>query len=176
MKRSGLILLVLVLPFLSGCFSVSNYFREVRSDIIENVEGDFILDTEFSIGPSLISLAGMFVDSEEDPEAKQILKDISSVEVGVYKRRFNGEESNYKLLRRIDNRMQKHGWRYIVKSCSKDEVSAIYINRKLDKGIRRMFIVSMDRNELALIQLKGDLSKAFEVAVHERGLNSYSMK
>jgi hypothetical protein len=173
MKRTVLILLVLMLPFITGCFGVSSYFSTVRSDIMKNVEGDFTRETEFAIGPVLISMAGMFISSEDDPEAKQILSDVSRVQISVHKR-MNSDESasNYKVLQRIDRRMNKHGWRYIVKSCSKDEMTVIYVNRNLERGIRKMFIVSLDKNELAMVQLDGNLSRVFETAVKERGLNS----
>jgi hypothetical protein len=176
MKRTGIILIIFMMPLLTGCFSVSSYFRDVRSDIIKQVDGEFILDTEFAIGPTLISLAGMFISSEDDPEAKAILRDISNVEIGVYKRVDASGGSNYRVLQSIDKRMKKHGWRYIVRSCSKDEVSAIYVNRDIDQGINRMFIVSLDNNELAMIQLKGDINHAIETAVHDRGLNYYSVR
>jgi hypothetical protein len=172
MKKTCIITAVLLLPFLSGCFSTSNYFNGLRSDILRSLKGDFSRDTEFSIGPVGISMAGWFISEEEDPVAAGILEDISRVEVGVYKRNSGDQEmSNYQVLKRIDRRMNKNGWKYFVKNCSKEEFSAVYVNENLENGITKMFIVSLDSNELVLVQLDGNLSRVFETAIQERGLS-----
>jgi hypothetical protein len=173
-----MVLLLMILPFFTGCYGVSSYFSSVRSDIVRNAGGNFTTDTEFAIGPTMISLAGMFISSEDDPGAKKILKGISGIQISVQKRITAFEKgSNYRILQNIDRRMNKFGWRYIIKTCSKDDISAIYVNRDLENGIKQIFIVSLDKNELVLIQLDGNLKDVFETAIQERGLNySYSTK
>jgi hypothetical protein len=177
-KLSGLLIIVLMLPLFSGCFGVSSYFSTVRNNLLKNIEGDFRTETEFAIGPTLITMAGLFISEEDDPETSEMLKDISRVQIGVYKRRAAAEgTSHYKILQQIDRRMKKGGWRYIVRNCSKDDISAIYVSRDPDKSLRRMFIVSLDKNELSLIQLDGNISGILEKAVHDRSASfSYSSR
>jgi hypothetical protein len=172
MKKAALVLLILSLPFITGCFSVSDKFISVRKDIIRGVDGEFIRDAEFAIGPALISFAGLFINQDDDPE---FLKDVSRVQVSVYKRVSAGEGSGSEVLKRIDKRMKRWGMTYIVKSCNKDEISAVYVNRNQEKGIRRIFVVSLDKSELTIVQLDGRLTGILESAIHDRGLNfSYS--
>jgi hypothetical protein len=171
MKKAVLVLLLLAAPFFTGCLSVNSYFTAVRNDIVENLDGNFIEDTEFSIGPVGLSMAGWFISSEEDPVAADLIEDLQRVQIGVYKRSGSIDgQSNYQVLKRIDKRMKKYGWRYIVKNCSDKEISLIYVNRNLENGIRKMFIVSLNNEELALVHLEGNLNRVVETAIHDRGL------
>ncbi len=170
MKKSVLVILLFLTPFLTGCFGVNGYFKSVRNDIIEHLDVNFAEDTEFALGSVTLGIAGWFVP--EDEEASQFLDDIKAVQVGVYKKDISeNTRSHYTILEKIDRRMKRHGWHYIVKSCSKDEVSAIYVNKDLERGVKRMFIVSLNNEELVILQIDGNLSRIIETAVHDRGLD-----
>ena len=169
MKKSVLVILLFLAPFLSGCFGVNNYFKSVRNDIIHHIDAGFTEDTEFALGPVTLTVAGWFVPDEE--QASEFIDNISQLQVGIYKKEMNGNSNYFKLIQKIDRRMNRHGCRYIVKNCSKDEVSAIYVNRNLERGIRRMFIINIDKEEMVIVQMDGNLSKVIETAIQDRGLS-----
>lgn len=171
MKKTVLVLLISALPFLTGCFGVSSYFDSVKDDILQNMTDRFEEDTEFALGPVTLSVAEFFVDFSDDVQAQEIIDAISRVQVGVYKRHYSGGEvSRAGIMKNIDRRMRKFGWKYIVKNYKQDEVSAVYVGRTSDWKLSRMFVVSLNKEELVLVQLDGDLDRVFEMAVREKGL------
>ncbi len=174
MKRALFILLLSGVPLLTGCFGVNDYFRAVRTDIIRNCGVEFSEDTEFSIGPVGLTIAGIFVSEEEDPEAARFISEIKRVQVGVYKKKYDDNKGSYsRVIKNIDKRMKMHGWQYIVKRCEEGELSAVYTKSNPRGGLTRMFVVNIDREELTIMQLDGNLTNIIETAIKERGLENY---
>ena len=71
-----IISLLVLMVLLNGCYGVDRSFKQIRNYILENAEGEYDTDFEFSIGSSGISLASVvvsFADTEEPIE--EILRD-----------------------------------------------------------------------------------------------------
>ncbi len=174
MNKSKLIILLLsvsALFLLTGCFGVDHNFRSVRNDLIRSTGDSFSTDVEFGIGSAGLSLAGMFV-KDEDEEASKIIKEVSGVQIGVYKRHRSGlPVKDFHVLDKITERMNRRGYMYIVRSISHGEVTAIYVNKDPDKIVDPIFIISMDDNELNLVDVKGNIERIVEYAVKDKGVN-----
>ncbi len=177
MKNIKFLLLALILPLsvlLTGCLSVDGNFSRMRNEILSSTEVNFDKDVEFSLGSAGLSLARVFVKFDDDREdAKAILTNVSHVQVGVYKITDGGRprSSGYDLLYSIDKGMVRNGWAYIVKSCEHGKVAAVYI-KKTGESLKEMFVVSLDRRELSLVEIKGDLNKALAAVIRNRGINA----
>lgn len=172
-KKLKILLSLLLLVFLlSGCFGVDRSFRNIRNYVLENTNSDYNTEYEFAIGSAGISLASLvvsFADSEEPVE--EILSEISSVQVGVYN---NGNSSrittDYEGLQKITNLMEHAGWEYIVRSVDKNELTAIFV-RVYQNQLNRVFIVSVNEEEMVLVEMYGNIDKVIEIAIREGDLD-----
>jgi hypothetical protein len=91
--------------------------------------------------------------------AEEILSSVSGVQIGIYKNEFHENLPTKKLLKKIDKQMGKRGWKYIVKSYNYGEMAAVYINKDAEKMLRELYVISIDDDEMVLVQVSGDLEK-----------------
>lgn len=172
-KRIKVIISLLFLTvLLSGCFGVDRSFRQIRNYIIENTNGEYDKDFEFSIGSTGISLASVavsFVDTEEPIE--EILSEISSVQVGIYSNKDSGRiTTDFAGLKHLTNLMEKAGWEFIVRSVDRDELTAVFV-RVYENQLNRVFVISVNQEEMALVEMYGNVEKVIEIAIREGNLN-----
>ena len=157
----------------TGCFGVDRNFSSLKNEILSSTDGNYYKDIEFSIGPVGLSLAGAIVKLSDDEEnAQEILEHISHVQVGVYKNEYgSGNVGSFQLLQTIDSQMKTNGWQYIVRSYNKGDVTGVYIKYSGENRLNEMFVVSLNRKELTLVEVKGELEKVIETAIREKGMN-----
>ena len=74
-------------------------------------------------------------------------------------------------LRDIERKMSESGWKSIVKTCDKDELAAIYVRKNSDEVLNRLFVISLDKDELVLVEVEGDLREAISTAIREKGID-----
>ena len=167
-----LILLGLAFIFV-GCIGVDREFISMRNEIMTSVGEDFKTDVQFSIGRFGLSIASFVVKSSQDEEyIADMIDNISNVKIGVYTRdpEFIKGNIDYSFIDRIDKEMNNKGYSYIVKSREDDEVTLIYYNENPDQFLNDMFVVTLNHEELVMVDISGDLGKVVEVAIQERGL------
>jgi hypothetical protein len=157
--------------FFTGCFSVDNNFKSIRNITLKECGRNYATDSEFALGSFELWLAdGIVSFTDADKMAKDILDNISGVQVGIYKRKSDVDLNSKELLKKIDRQMKREGLVYIVKSFDKDNVSAVYINKDHNKMLRELFVVDLNDNEITVVQLTGNLEKVIEIAIREEGL------
>jgi hypothetical protein len=123
-------------------------------------------DIEFSVGKITISMAKMFVRlSDEDDNAEEILENISSAEIGVYKVKTDAPKKNYMQVIRT---MEKRGWTYIVRSFEKNKSSVIFVKGNKEDLITSLFVVDFEDNKLNLVEVHGNLNKIVEIAIRDK--------
>ena len=97
MKIKSIILLVAVSLFLitlTGCIGVNRQFSEVKNKIMGELGDNYKTEFQFSVGPALIHVSSLFVDLAADEEyVDDMLREISSVQVGVYNKVEDTEHS-----------------------------------------------------------------------------------
>jgi hypothetical protein len=172
MKNKLLFLPILLLPlFLNGCIGINEEFAEIRNEVIKNFGGDFKSEMQFSIGSAGITVSTWFVDAAADEDiAADILDDVSSVQIGVYKKLRGTDSPNMNTLREIESKMSESGWKSIVKSCDKEELAAIYVRKDSGKILDRLFVISIENDELVLVEVKGDLKEAISTVIRQKGM------
>ena len=172
MKTKILFLPILLLPlFLNGCIGLNEEFTQVRNEVIRNFGGDFKSEVQFSIGSAGITVSTWFVDAAaEDDIAAEILNDVSSVQVGVYKKLRGTNSPNMNTLREIESKMSASGWKSIVKSCDKEELAAVYVRKDSGEILDRLFVISLEDDELVLVEVEGDLKEAISTIIREKGM------
>lgn len=176
MKSKGVLTYILLLTsavMFAGCLEVGSQFMDVRSRVLESAGADFSCDAEFSVDAPELSLAYLFVKSSHHKDqrfAGDIIKHLSRVEVGVYKNTDHRLTADFSMLKKIDDCLSDDGWQYIVRNIEPNEVSAIYVNRDSGKMMKELWVVNINRKELVLVKVRGDLDYVIQTALREKGL------
>ncbi len=172
MKTKALFLPILFfLLFLNGCIGINEEFGEIRDEVIKNFGGEYKSEVQFSVGSVGISVSSWFVDTAaEEDIAADILDDVSSVQVGIYKKLRGTTSPDINTLREIEDKMSESGWKSIVRSSDKGELTAVYVRENRAETLDRMFVISLDGDELVLVDVEGDLKEAIATVIREKGM------
>ncbi len=171
-KITGVILIILSSILFTGCFNVDGNFLKIKHEIFSTTGYHYNKDQEFGIGGMGMSLAKMAVGfSDNDREAKEMIKHISEVQIGIYKNTSDASFNNNRMLaQRIDNRLNSGGWRYIVKSRNGRKMNLIYIKTGLDSSFKEILIINLKLDRLELVEVKGDLDKIIQYVIKDKGV------
>ncbi len=156
-----------------GCFGVDGNFSRLKNKILSFTDNSYYTDVELSIGSFGISIAKIAVKMDDnDQDAREILDNISHVQVGVYKSHKGCTLDNgFQLLQDINSHMNENGWQYVVRSRNNNEVTGVYVKVNNSSELKELFVVSLNRHELTLVEVKGNLDKVLETAIREKGFN-----
>lgn len=174
-----LLLGVVLSTTLTGCFNVDAEFKSMRNDVLENIDGDFKRDIEFGIGSAGITLASSFIAlSDTDENVDDLLRQMSSIQIGVYQNRSHRGELNLhsSMLKNFSENMQINGWEFIVRTVDRDEMSMVFVKSDDEDNFSDLFVVSLDDDELVMAKLTGDLNEAINIAIRENGLKFHMAK
>jgi len=167
-----ILLIFMISTFLfSGCVMVDRDFRLTRNEILDVFGDDFFkTDVQFQIGPEFLTLgkAAMFIANVE-PEMRNYLHDIHRLQIGVYQitRRQNRPPQ---IPKNIEFRLKEYGYQPIIKVKSRDEQVWIFTQIEHNR-LRALYIISLDSEELVLLEMKGRLGRLIEKAVKDRGFH-----
>jgi len=157
----------------TSCIGVNRQFEEIKNKIMGNLSDDFETDVQFSVGPVLITVSSWFVSlSEENEYVDDMMREISSVQVGVYNR-VKGSQINadFSVLQSINDEMTAKGWKYIIRSIENDEITAIYVSASQEKMLKQMYIINLNDEDLTIVEINGDLKKVIEYAIEEKNFD-----
>lgn len=173
LKKIKFIVGLLLIALLStSCIGVDRSFRSIRNYVLESSGDNFEKEFEFSLGSVSITMAELvmnFADVEEPID--EILSEVSSVQVGIYNNNSGTKiEPNFEELKFLTNRMKKVGWDCIVRTVNRNEMVAIFVRSHEDE-LNQLFVISVNNNEMVLIEVLGNLHKVIEIAIREKGFN-----
>lgn len=175
MKRqlfSLLLIACLTTCFLSGCILVSADFRQTKELILDEL-GPADIDTEFQlqIGPGMISLGEIAVSfSPANNEAIPFLRDIRNIQVGVYKLQQLRQDCPLTIPDPITKKLARKGYEPIVKV--KEKTNSVWVMTKVTgKHLESLYVISLEPNELVLVEVQGRLERLIEKAIREHGFN-----
>ena len=176
MKTKSVFILIVTSFFLltlTGCIGVNRQFSEVKNKIMGELGDDYKTEFQFSVGSAAITVSSWFVDLAADEEyADDMLREISSVQVGVYNR-IEGTKyrADFSTLNSIDEEMSKNGWKYIVRTIDSNELTIIYISADPEELLEKMYVINLNDDELVIIEVNGDLKKVISYAIEEKSFN-----
>jgi len=173
--KVGVLSLAAVLLF-SGCVMVDRDFRLTRDEIFDSLNSlDLNTEVQFQIGAGLLSL-GKFVTSfsNMNQDTRDMLREIHSLQIGVYQIE-NHRENLPPIPTKIERRLKQRGYLPIVKVKAKDENVWIFVKMR-HRRLGAMYIISLDQEELVLVELKGNLGKLIEKAVRDQGFHKKELQ
>lgn len=176
MKKSKKVIFVFVffsLVFFTGCIGVNRQFGEVKDKILGNLGSDYKTEFQFSVGSAAITISSWFVDlAAEEEYIDEMMREISSVQVGVYKTiEGTDTKNNFGTLQAIDKEMLNKGWKYIVRSAESGELTAIYLSDDPGELLNKMYVINLSDEELVIIEVNGDLKRVISYAIEEKEFN-----
>jgi len=159
--------------FFLGCFGVDSNFSKIKNEVFSTVGVQFNKDIEFGIGPAGLSFVSVVVNiSDADVETCEIIRHLSKVQIGVYKKyQPVSRLAAIQILRNIDDRMLSGGWSCIVKDYDKSDVSTIYVKHTEDSKLRELFIVNLSKDELTIVNLKGRLDEVIPFIIKDKNMS-----
>jgi len=170
MKTKYYLLPILLLPLLlNGCLGINEEFENVRDVVLLSSGNDYKSEFQFSVGSAGITVSNWVIDaSSADDITSEILDDVSSVQVGVYKKLRGTSSPDFQTLQEIEPEMQASGWRSIVRSYTDKELTGIYVRDDGEELLNRIFVISLEDDELILIEVEGDLREAMTTIIKEK--------
>jgi len=176
-NKTKLVIAVLLIALLfTGCIGVDRSFRNMRDYVLSYSGNEFEKEFEFSFGSISIGMAELVLDFAETEEPiDEILSEIDNVQIGIYNNLSSSKvKSSLEELKFITNKMESAGWDCIVRSVNKDEMTAIFLKYN-EETLNQLFVVSVNNDEVALVEILGNLNKVIEIAIREKGLD-FAMK
>jgi hypothetical protein len=171
-KTKYIILLFGIAIFSSGCIGVNREFKNIRSQILDNLDDKFDRKLEFSVGPVGFFLASQFVkfaDTEENVD--EMLSKIKNVHIGIYDRLSNYSKPSLSLLKSVTKSFVDESWQPIVKSIQGNEMVGVFVKEENLDNINEMFLVTLTNDELVLLKLEGNLGSIIEIIIRDHGHN-----
>ena len=173
MKNKIYLLPILLLPlFLNGCLGINEEFENVRDVVLLSFGNDYKSEFQFSVGSVGVTVSSWVIGASlDDDMASKILDDVSSVQVGVYKKLKGTNPAGFRILSDIEPDMQASGWKSIIRSSTDNELTAIYVRNDKEELLNRLFVISLEDDELVLVEVEGDLRKAMTNIIREKGMD-----
>jgi len=172
LKINHIIILVVLTLFGTGCIGVNQEFKNIRSQILDNLDDDFDRQIEFSVGPIGFFVASQFVkfaDTEENVD--EMLSKVKNIHVGIYDRLSTFSKPSLSLLKAISNDLIDSDWKSLVKTIDGNEMVGVYIKDQNPDDIEELFVITLTDDELVMVKLQGSLGSIIEIVIRDHGHN-----
>ncbi len=167
-----LFLIITSMWLLPGCVFVDRDFRLTRNAILKELGPmDIKTEVQVQIGSGLISLGKLAAScAEVEEEALKYLKDIHNVQVGVYKLHHVDRAMPLVIPQNIAKQLEKKGYEPMVRVKERDE--SVWVMTKMKgKRLNSLYVISLNHEELVLVEVMGRLERLIEKAIQDQGLN-----
>ena len=156
----------------SGCIGVNREFKNIRSQILDNLDDDFDRQIEFSVGPVGFFVASQFIKFADTKEnVDEMLAQVKNIHVGIYDRLSTFSKPSLSLLKEIGGSIIDEEWKPLVKSIDGNEMVGVFVKNFTEEDIEELFVVTLTDEELVLLKLQGSLGKIIEVVIRDHGHN-----
>ena len=175
-SRLKIVVLSLILLLISSCMSFSDRsFKPVKREIVAQLPGlDLRKEFAISIGPVMFNtIDAISIGSEFD------FSSIHKVQVAVYEVAYTADLSGLDVERSLMARDPGLSWQTVVKVREDSQYTWIAVGINENKAsIEAVSVLSMERGELVLINVNGDLEEMIEFAFNsvkgKRGAVNFS--
>ena len=164
--------ILLVALLFTGCIGVDRGFRSIRDYVLDPSNNQFEKEFEFSFGSVSITMAELVLNfADVDEPVDEILSEIHNIQVGIYNNTSDVKiEPGLDEVKFLTNKMKNAGWDCIVRSVDRNEMTAVFVKTH-DDELNRLFVISVNDEEVVLADILGNLHKVIEIAIREKGLD-----
>jgi hypothetical protein len=154
MRIKGMLVLVCVFFFLSACGITAPRSNEGYADLESLGMRDTDRVINISIGPSLLHFAARFID--EDPETRDLLRNLDGVRVRIYEIDGDAGRVNQRIFT-MSQHLQEDGWAPVLLVREQGE-EVHMLMRMNDDHIRGMTVLVSDgESEAVIVNLMGEI-------------------
>lgn len=168
MKRSVLCLSLLSLPsLLAGCAGGSPSVDTVRWEIQRRFpEARFEPEEHFHLGRVKMGLLrGLVRMVPGKVEGQEFLSRIQGVEVASYNVHSLPDLDRLGDETRFESRLARAGWSLAIRTREENERVWMFVRADEDGGMRNLFLVNLEPNELTLVRVDGRIDQALAQAI-----------
>ncbi|MCX6150443.1 MAG: DUF4252 domain-containing protein [Ignavibacteriales bacterium] len=174
MNKKKAIKIVLLLAFsflLFGCWGVDGEFKHMRNEIFDEMNyKDFDRELEYSVSGFEILLASKLAKISDRTFDLEILLDkISNAQIGIYNLNEN-EKITLNSFTSFEERIRQRNWVKLVKSCDGEELCFVYVNMKNPDRIKDILVLSVENEQMVIVQVHGRLEELVEQLIKKRGI------
>lgn len=152
----------------TGC--TNSEFNLIERSIQHQIRpADMKTQFKCSFGPlSMSTIRGIVSLTDADDVAKQQLKNIRKVQVGVYELSKKDDEAiELSVPGQVIDKLQKSGWELLVRVKERDE-SVVILFKELKRGKVSLYVVSLDYDEVVIVEVVGNLDHILDEALKEK--------
>jgi len=168
-KRKIIIGLLLLMPLFGGCLWVPEFSRIVGEIEKQFPDAHFKKDVELNFGPVTLGLVRTVVsvvsDGQDDDDdlqkAEHFLREIRSVQVGVYKVHDLSGSTTIQIPGRLRRLLKDRNWKTAIK-VREDNEYVLVLYKQYRRSIQNMFVITLSDEELVLVRASGKLNKLFD--------------
>ena len=168
--RTKLILIIISgLLLCCTCCNTSTDFNNIEESIRNQIyPADMNKDFKFSLGARSMHVINGFIDDKE--EAEVCLKEINSVQVGIYKISNADISKSFRIPHKVEKCMVEKGWEpFVHVRKNKGENVSLYY-RQLSENTASIYAIVLEPDELVIAEINGNLEKIMNKAICEHRL------
>lgn len=157
MKRAlPLLMTLLATTSLISCGITAPRGSEGYADLDSPGMFDTNRTTSLSIGPALLRFAAIHMN--DDPETKALLKSLDGVRIRIYEVDGNSDRIS-RNLKSMGQKLQGDDWAPVMLVNEGGEHTQMFAKSN-SRGIQGLTILSVDENEVVVINIMGDIDPA----------------
>ena len=167
------IALITVLTSACGSWQGPGVHRVRQQIELQYPSAEFDLSTNIRLGristALLRGIANMALDNSDPEErmAQDMLRGMRRVHVAVYDVRGMPELEEVRAPHGIERLIDHSQWQVMVEAREQDSISWVLSDTRHD-AIRGLYVVALDRSELVLVRIDGNITEALAAAVAAR--------
>ena len=152
----------------SGC-RTSHDFNYIENSIQKQIyPAKLVKEVKFSIGSLSMRILNGFIDNDE--EAGMYMREIKAVQVGAYKIHNVDKSESLQIPGSVEKTMIKKGWEPFVRVRKKNAENVVLFYRQLSKRRASIYVVALERDELSIVEVTGNLDNILSKAICEHRL------
>jgi hypothetical protein len=156
---------------LAGCGG-SPTVQQVRWELQRRFpEARFEPEEHVHLGRVSMGLLHGFVrlaaNDEDDRDGTELFRQIHGVDFASYKVRNLPDLAGLAGDARFERQLKESGWSLMVRTREEGESTWVYVRSTPDGGVRNLFVVSLEKDELTLARVDGRLDRALAAAMAE---------
>lgn len=165
----AIVLLVAIAGISAGCMWAPD-LAMVRKDLERQLPGvSFDKEIELTLGPVSLAFARLMTGVSTDTrDFGGYLKDVSRIELAVYKTEDMPPTRTLIMPARLQKMQESEGWEMAVRMRDDDELC--WVLYRLDNdSVKELYVVIMNDKELVLVKAEGKLERLVARALSDSG-------
>jgi hypothetical protein len=167
-RKLILVILSALLLCCVGCRTSAD-FNYIEKSIRDGIyPANLHTNFKFSIGSHSLGILNGFVDDKEEADA--YIKEIKSVQVGIYKIRNSEKSGSFQIPNNVEQCMVEKGWERFVRVRNRKGENVLLFYRQISEDTASIYAIVLEPDELVIAEINGQLDNILEKAICDHRL------